>query len=66
MLAYTTLVDIVQLPTALETVVYVGGLVFVLVCPYLFLNLMDRVSAANKPSQDPAADSKSDPQQGDL
>ena len=48
MLAYTTVTDIFQLPTALELTVYLGGLVFVLACPYLFLSLMDRISAAKR------------------
>ncbi len=51
MLAYTTVTDLVQMPTALESIVYLGGLVFILVCPYLIFNVMDRISAANKPAQ---------------
>ena len=51
MLAYTTVTDIFQMPTALEATVYLGGLVFILVGPYLFFNVMDRISAANKPAQ---------------
>ena len=57
MLAYTTITDIVQLPTGLEVAVYLGGLVFILVCPYLFLTLVDRFSAATKPSKGAASSS---------
>ncbi|MEM8505100.1 MAG: hypothetical protein AAF716_18335 [Cyanobacteria bacterium P01_D01_bin.1] len=62
MLAYTTVTDIFQLPTALEAIVYLGGLAFVLVSPYLFLSTMDKISAATKPSQEIASASKA---QGD-
>ncbi|MEL6552203.1 MAG: hypothetical protein AAFQ63_01885 [Cyanobacteria bacterium J06621_11] len=41
MLAYTTVSDLFELPSVLEAVVYLGGLLFVLACPYLFLWLMD-------------------------
>ncbi|MGD1865627.1 MAG: hypothetical protein ACFB0D_13835 [Phormidesmis sp.] len=48
MLAYTTVSDIFVAPTALEAIVYIGGLLFVLACPYLFLSIMDKFSRANK------------------
>ena len=41
MLAYTTFSDLFYLPSAFEAVVYIGGLLFVMACPYLFLRLMD-------------------------
>lgn len=60
MLAYTTVTDIVQLPSALEAVVYLAGLVFVLVSPYLFFKLMDKFNAATKSSQKAANDHPSE------
>ncbi|MGB3791044.1 MAG: hypothetical protein WA949_23765 [Phormidesmis sp.] len=66
MLAYTTLTDILQLPTALKALVYAGGLVFILVCPYFVLNLVDKVNAPTKPSQDDASSGQSDRQKSEL
>ena len=51
MLAYTTITDIVQLPSALEAVVYLTGLVIVLIGPYLFFSLMDKFSAVTNSSK---------------
>lgn len=51
MLAYTTVTDIFQLPTAIEATVYLGGLVFILICPYLFLWAIDKASTATKSAQ---------------
>lgn len=48
MLAYTTVSDIFVAPTAIEAAVYLGGLVFVLACPYLFLGMMDKLNQAKK------------------
>lgn len=41
MLAYTTVSDLFYLPSALEVAVYIGGLLFLMACPYLFLWLID-------------------------
>lgn len=46
MLAYTTVSDLFYMPTALEATVYFGGFLFVLALPYLFLGIIDRLSAA--------------------
>ncbi len=48
MLAYTTVSDIFVAPTALEAAVYLGGLVFLLACPYLFLGAMDKFTQAKE------------------
>ncbi|MGD1895812.1 MAG: hypothetical protein ACFB16_02555 [Phormidesmis sp.] len=53
MLAYTTISDLFYVPTALEVVVYIGGLIFLMASPYLFLSLMDlrRNAAAKRKTQ---------------
>ncbi|EDX86982.1 hypothetical protein S7335_4689 [Synechococcus sp. PCC 7335] len=56
MLAYTTITDVIQLPSALEAVVYLAGLAIVLAAPYLFFNLVDKFSSATKPSQNAVSD----------
>ncbi len=48
MLAYTTVSDLFYLPTALEAAVYIGGLLFVLASPYLFLGLIDMRRGASE------------------
>ena len=57
MLAYTTVSDLFVVPSALEAVVYLGGLLFVLACPYLFLSIVDKLSHANKNRQEQAQNS---------
>lgn len=60
MLAYTTISDFFYLPTALEAAVYIGGLLFLMATPYLFLALMDlRRQAASK--QHPPTDTQTQP-----
>jgi len=53
MLAYTTVSDYFYLPTALEAAVYIGGLLFLLACPYLFLGLLDTRRTSAKEHQAP-------------
>lgn len=49
MLAYTTVSDLFDLPSAFEAIGYIGGLLLVMACPYLFLWLVDlRRRARNK------------------
>ncbi|MBE9064527.1 hypothetical protein [cf. Phormidesmis sp. LEGE 11477] len=60
MLAYTTVSNIIQLPSALESVVYLAGLVVVLAAPYLFFNLVDKFNAATKPAQKTTSDRPSE------
>ncbi len=53
MLAYTTVSDFLYLPTGLETAVYIGGLIFVLACPYIVLGLVDMSRNAAQKRQTP-------------
>ncbi|MEM9149206.1 MAG: hypothetical protein AAGB19_01960 [Cyanobacteria bacterium P01_F01_bin.3] len=48
MLAYTTVSDIFVAPTALAAFVYLGGLLFVVAGPYLFLRIMGNFSQTHK------------------
>ncbi|MEL6263414.1 MAG: hypothetical protein AAFR12_20375 [Cyanobacteria bacterium J06626_6] len=51
MLAYTTVSDLFYLPTVFEATVYIGGLLFVLACPYLFLWAIDKRQSAKQTAQ---------------
>jgi len=53
MLAYTTVSDIFVAPSALEAAVYLGGLVFLLAAPYLFLGIVDKFNKASKSLKKP-------------
>ena len=60
MLANTTITSVIQLPSALEAVVYLAGLAIVLAAPYLFFSLVDKFSSATKPARKAASDHPSE------
>ncbi|MEL6468462.1 MAG: hypothetical protein AAFQ74_01935 [Cyanobacteria bacterium J06623_4] len=62
MLAYTTLSDLFYLPTLFEAAVYVGGLLFVLACPYLFLWAIEK----RQPAKQTPQSNRHNPQQQNL
>ena len=61
MLAYTTVSNLFYLPTPLEVAVYIGGLLFLMACPYIFIAVADKVMSAVKQSRQPQQ--RSEPQQ---
>jgi len=46
MLAYTAMSDLFYMPSPLEAGVYLGGFLFVLALPYIFLSIIDKQSTA--------------------
>lgn len=59
MLAYTTVSDLFYIPTALEAAIYLGGLLFLMACPYVFVAVADKVMSALKQARKPQQPSSS-------